>query len=374
MRQQTHKKYAVGLILMLAIFFTVIESPRLFSGPAVDGNKVLRGVNLTYFMDVPNGAWMRKDGTLLWNVWDTAAIGEYLDGMKGWGINCIRTFVTAEWWIHDTAHFQNHIAYFLEQTAQRGISVIFTFWRISSSGTNGWAIGLPYPPYWTGNANDLALMPNAQTFIDLWRDVATKLKDHNNVIFEPFNEPNGYSFPDPSNAENSWFATVQQIITAIRATGATNTIDIPWDGPINYDFVYNKPANDWSWITHHPLTDPADNLMYDMHAYSYFMDYAGLNLIHTREQILTLLTETQTLNTASQKRIMIGEIGCNMWKGDKQPQEIEWFNNMLDVLNENNIGYCVFVGWTYDNEWTLVNGEPNYAPNEVGEIFLDHLR
>jgi hypothetical protein len=342
-----------------------------------NGNRVvLRGVDYTYFMDTPSGSWMGADGYTHWDSWRTNDIGEFLGGMASWKVNTIRVFGTVEFWTRNLLDYQSKISYFVSQAALRGIYVLFTFWRVSQNGQDGYAIGLPYPPYAT-YASDVAVIDSTQTFVNLWADIASKLKGYNNVLFEFWNEPNDNG---SGGAETSWFNVTQQCIHAVRAAGATQLIDITWDGPITYDFATGYVQN-WDWVSAHPLNDPLGNLLYDMHIYrDNAYDIGGVydNLAHTFQEVTAWLNVTDTLSLSSSKPLMVGEIGFYYWR-QNQTEEAEWYNNTLTILDQYKIGYCAFAGppWSTgstSNTWALIyNGQPNYTPNIAGQILIQHL-
>lgn len=351
-----------------------------------EGTQVfLRGVAYTFMMDTPDGGWMGSDGWIHYDntptVRDnflTADINQYLNGMVAWHVNFIHVYCTMQYWKQNTLDYRNNIKYFIEQCQVRGIYVSITWWRVSDQ-TVEVVYSLPYPPYAQGNAADTAIIGSAQDLVNFEADVANELKSYNNVIFEFWNEPGG------SGAQaTSWFNTSQQCINAIRATGATNLIDIEFDGPIAYDFTSGYTQN-WDWINAYPLTDSAGNLIFDMHCYregAYNVGGIYDNRAHTMQEVTKWLNVTNTLSTAQQKPLLVGEMGCNMWKveeGSSQVEEYEWFNNTLTLFNQYGISYNIFAGppWAYPgpaSKWALVqNNIANYQPTVSGEILKAHL-
>jgi hypothetical protein len=356
----------------------------------VSGNKiltasgqtiVLRGVDYTYFMDTPDGSWMGSDGVIHWDsnagVRDnflTADIGQFLDGMASWHVNCIRVFLTIQYWTQDTLQYKSNIKYFIDQCNTRGIYVLLVPWRVSTQTAEVFG-ALPYPPYAQGSSADTAIIGSATAFVNYWGNMSNELKVYNNAIFELWNEPGWYY---GSAGVNSWFSTTQLCINAIRATGATNLIDIEFDGPPTYH-ASDGYIQDWSWVTEYPMTDSLGNLIYDMHIY-----HEGANnyLYSTLADCTTWLTRAGEFSMALQKPLMAGEFGCNMWaneQGRNQTQENAWFDNTMTLLDQHGIGYCAFAGppWSYpssSSQWALVySNQANYAPTASGTILKAHL-
>lgn len=119
-------------------------------------------------------------------------------------------------------------------------------------------------------------MPNADHSPDLWRDVAATFADDTGVIFEPFNEP----FPDRNRdtteawecwrdgcMARGWEATaepyqaagMQELVTSIRDTGATQLILL---GGVVYSNALTK------WREYRP-SDPLENVAPAWHIYNF---------------------------------------------------------------------------------------------------------
>jgi endoglucanase len=65
--------------------------------------------------------------------------------------------------------------------------------------------------------------PTDAQFANLWTQLATKYKGTANIIFGLMNEPHDVNI-------NTWAATVQTVVTAIRNAGATSQIS--WSSPM----------------------------------------------------------------------------------------------------------------------------------------------
>lgn len=94
----------------------------------------------------------------------------------------------------------------------------------------------------------------AQALAELWRQIASKYKYNDRVMYGLTNEPHNISAP-------IWFSVAQRCITAIRSTGARQTIIVPgtdWTGAGSWT-INNGPA--WN------LVDPLNNLQFQVHLY-----------------------------------------------------------------------------------------------------------
>jgi hypothetical protein len=320
---------------------------------------VLRGVDYTYFIDGPTGSWTLPNGQTEWNTWDVNAIISNLDAIKAWGCNCIRVLATTQWWIDNTDNFQSNIETFVSLAEARGIYVDFVFWR--NNGTEG-QVGLPYVD--AGNN----VINSTSDFVNLWTSVAGTLRSYPNVMFELWNEPVGVD-------EASWLNVTQQCVTAIRGTGASNLIVAQWGMGIGYDFTYGTTYG-LNWITAYPLTDPLNNLIYSTHIYrnAYYNDPNGdpQDEAFSYSDMLSALTIDGALNLTVP--LWVGEIGCSQWASN-MTNEYAWFNNTLSILDQYGIGYCgwAWAPWGPGTDWSFISGQPNYAPNQAGQILQQQI-
>jgi hypothetical protein len=125
---------------------------------------------------------------------------------------------------------------------------------------------LPYPPYQT-STNASAVIGNQADFVAYWASIASELKNYPNVIFELWNEPCGAGL-------STWISAMQQCITAIRATGATQPIICTHDMACWVGLEYPPPpygicdAGTMDWVATSGLTDSLNNLIYSTHFYT----------------------------------------------------------------------------------------------------------
>ncbi len=358
----------------IAATISTIPPLHIEGNSILDGNNVpivLHGVNYPYFVTNPSGSWILPNGQAEWNTWDQNAVANNLDAIKAWGGNCIRILATTQWWTSDTDNFRSKIETFISMAGERGIYVDLTFWRNNETGIQ---TGIPYPPYDAGNN----VINSTTDFVNLWTNIANSLKNYPNIFFELWNEPHGATAQPDSDplAEASWFEVTQQCITAIRGTGATNLIVVQWGFGFGYDFTYNVTYN-LNWVKDYPLNDSHTNLLYSMHIYrqSFYNDFNGdqQNLAYTAEDMTEALTADGFFNM--DKALWIGEIGASLFASNIT-NEYTWYDNTLSILNQYGIGYCGWVWWGTagsTTEYSLISEQPNYAPNQAGQIFQQKI-
>ena len=164
-------------------------------------------------------------------------------------------------------------------------------------------------------------------FVDLWTKLATRYASHPQLVFELMNEPHDLNM-------TMWASTVQKAITAIRATGANNSILVPGTG-----FARLRDWVDFSseYIGPGKLHDPQNNLIYDFH--QYFDDDGGsYGLCHPWSAFRPAFVEVTEILRNGGARGMLTEFG-----GLPSVQCVEMFQGLLTFLNENS---DVWEGWT----------------------------
>ena len=347
------------------------------------GNTIyLRGLQKAEFADDPDGTWNGSP------TWTDANVNAELDVMKSWGANTIRCIQSIDNWKYDLnqpyASISNRdaIKRLLTFAGQKGMYVIYTGYRVTNYFNGGNQDPLPYPPYQTSSGAS-SVIGSKQDFIDWWTSVATELKDYPNVIFEIWNEPHG-----DGAAMTEFFGVQQQVINAIRATGAQNLIMAQWDygSWVNLDFPPPNDAATMDWINQASLTDPLNNLVYVTHIYreygqtgiysnsasiskwgtSHAYDYNELKKAFQYEKLDWVMT---TMN----KPLFVTELGCNVDQGGNEATyEQTGFANELKIFNEWGINYIVH-WWREIGIFRLHNGAPNYAPTAGGAILKNYL-
>ncbi|MGW4702858.1 cellulase family glycosylhydrolase [Streptomyces sp. NPDC004285] len=202
-------------------------------------------------------------------------------------------------------------------------------------------------------------MPDALYTPAFWTSVAHTFKNDRRVVFDLFNEP----YPDRATptAAQAWacwrdggtcpgigyeVAGMQDLVDAVRATGATNLVLVP-------GLAY---SNDLSqWLTYRP-TDPAGRLAAAWHVYNFN----------------TCSDETCWNATlapvAAEVPLLAGEIGENTCGHAFVDRVMKWFD-------DRGLSY---LGWTW-NTWNCDSGPAlitsyDGTPTAFGIGLRDHLR
>ncbi len=226
-------------------------------------------------------------------------------------------------------------------------------------------------------ARRLQPMPNADHSPEFWRSVAETFKDDERVVFELFNEPFPYSNADSTTAwscwrdgceldlavragETSvpyWGAGMQDLVNAVRATGARNLILL---GGVQYSNALSR------WIEERPH-DPLGNLAAAWHVYN------------TNPCSDADCWNGVPKTVASTIPIIATEVGQNDCGAEP------FVGPLLEFLDENADGYLAW-SWTaygecrppgsepWPNPWSLVTDYDTGTPNGTyAETFYGHL-
>ncbi|HEY3816662.1 MAG TPA: cellulase family glycosylhydrolase [Polyangiaceae bacterium] len=197
-----------------------------------------------------------------------------------------------------------------------------------------------------------------------WTSVANAFKDDAGVVFDLYNEPfiktenadtrdpwacwlAGCTIKPSSPGAESWAsAGMQDLVDAVRATGATNVIAL---GGLSY-------ANDLSgWLAHAPR-DPAKQLVASFHAYNFAWPCK------------TSACWTTTLAAvAAQVPVLTGELGENDCAHEFIDEYMAW-------ADRQGVSY---LGWAW-NVWDCRTGpalisDYEGAPTGLGAGFKRHL-
>lgn len=202
-------------------------------------------------------------------------------------------------------------------------------------------------------------MPDAQYTPAFWTSVANTFKNDRRVVFDLFNEP----YPDratstPAQAWSCWrdggtcpgigydVAGMQDLVDAVRATGARNVVLVP-------GIAY---SNDLSqWLTHAP-TDPTGNLAAAWHVYNF---NACVN---------ETCWDSTLAPVAARVPLVAGEIGENTCAHAFIDRVMAWFDARA----------LSYLGWTW-NTWNCSSGPAlitsyDGTPTPFGTGLRDRLR
>ena len=204
-------------------------------------------------------------------------------------------------------------------------------------------------------------MPDAAQAIPFWTSVANTFQGNDAVIFDLFNEPYA-SRADNNNSAEGWqcwatgspctgisypVAGMQQMINAVRGTGANNVIML---GGEEY-------ANDLTgWLANEPA-DPDHNLVASWHSYNF-------NTCSSQS-----CWTSQIAPVIAQVPVIAGEIGENDCAGGYITPLTTW-------LDSQNTSY---LAWAWNADFNCSSGPglvTDYVPGDptaYGAAYKSHL-
>jgi endoglucanase len=286
-----------------------------------------------------------------WDIFDGPNDAASVQAIVGWRANAVRVPMNEDCWLningspaaYSGAAYQTAIKNYVSLLNQKGLYAVLEL-------------------HWTAPGTQKATgqqpMLDRDHSVTFWSQVAAAFAGNDRVIFDPHNEPYPDSNRDTAAAWRCWrdggtcagvsfqAAGMQEIVTAIRATGATNVIAL---GGVQYSNALSQ------WLAYKP-SDPLNNLVASWHVYNFNV----------------CSTSTCWNNTAgtvgAQVPVVAMEIGddsCNA----------TFMNALLGWLDAHNSGY---LAWTWDT-WGTACGDialiRDYAgtPTTYGQIYKTHL-
>jgi hypothetical protein len=327
----------------------------------------LRGVNISGLEAVPVMGWSPQ------NPWgaQTGTATPNWNSIKSWGANVVRLPLNETSWLGLTCvdyggfgvtlrngvKVQNKAGAAIK--ADPGDNYQAT---VKKSVAEATAAGLYVilDLHWAAPGDVCPTLQNAMADADhsvtFWTSVANTFKGSPNVIFELFNEPfldmtqalvGDSPWPDllkggaltsvaaaaPGNSitvPHRWqTAGMQQMLDAVRATGATNVV---LTSTLSYaGAIYN-------WLKYKP-SDPANQLGAVWHAYSLPKYPAQVACVGLPGCSATIMKAAIDIRAAGYP-VVITEFGDTIG-GATSP----WASVLLPFADENGIGY---LGWTWD--------------------------
>jgi len=171
-----------------------------------------------------------------------------------------------------------------------------------------------------------------KSFACFWKQLATSFKDNPRVLFGLMNEPH-------TMKSETWLASANAAIAAIRETGAKQTVFLcgnGWSGAHSWSHKWYGTANAEAMLQ---IVDPADKVVFEVHQY---LDPKGAgetpDCVGPQVGVEALSGFTAWLKQ-HKKRGFLGEFG-----GAVSPHSKEAIHAMLKHMEANPE---VWVGWAW---------------------------
>jgi hypothetical protein len=330
----------------------------------------LRGVNVSGLESVPIQGWSPQ------NPWGAQTGTPTPDWgvIKSWGANAVRLPLNEASWLGltcvDVGGYGSTVRNGVKLQSSPGATVkadpgdnyqATVRKSVAEATAKGLYVILDLHLTAPGNAcpNKQNAMADADHSIDFWTSLATTFKGSPSVIFELFNEPfldmthaliddapwpdllhgggslKSYivqtsSSPNELNPALTWrTAGMQQMLDAVRATGATNVV---LTSTLSYaGAIYN-------WLKYKP-TDSANQLGAVWHAYSVPEYPTQVSCVGEPGCSSSIMSAAKEIRAAGYP-VVITEFGDTIG-GENSP----WASVLLPFADANGISY---LGWTWD--------------------------
>lgn len=170
-------------------------------------------------------------------------------------------------------------------------------------------------------------------FANIWKRLASRYKQHPNVIYGLMNEPN-------KQTTTQWAAIAQEGIAAIRSAGGQQMIFVPgtkWSAA--YSWTSASLAGPSNADTLYQLNDPLNNLVFELHNY-FDIDSSGTHpeCISRESAVNRLKNATESLRQ-NKRKAFLGEFGVA-----QNDSCLNTLDGVLTFLSDNK---DVWLGWTY---------------------------
>ncbi|EPS38995.1 hypothetical protein H072_7244 [Dactylellina haptotyla CBS 200.50] len=199
--------------------------------------------------------------------------------------------------------------------------------------------------------------PSDDQFVSLWTQLAKKYAGQSRIIFGVMNEPHDINI-------NTWAATVQKVVNAIRNAGANSQIILL---PGNSYTSAQEFVSNGSGALLNAITNPGGsktNLVFDVHKYL-DSDNSGTHTDCVTNGISAAFQPLATWLRSVGRQALLSETG-----GGNVDSCVTYVCQMLDFLNANN---DVYLGWTswaaggWQASWNYVLTE---VPNGNTDTYL----
>jgi len=194
---------------------------------------------------------------------------------------------------------------------------------------------------WNGQVIGQGGPTNAQ-YNSIWTQLANKYKGDSKIIFGIMNEP--HDLPNLS----SWVATVQGVVNAIRATGATNYILIPGSSFSSAAALPNEAGPGLLGVTDNGSSNKS-KLIFDVHKYL-DSDNSGTHTECVTNNVDVFTTLYNWLKTNNRQALVSETGGGNT---DSCVQDVGQELAFLKAHQDRFVGFTMWSAGAFDSTYEL---------------------
>jgi hypothetical protein len=347
--------FGLTIVLLLVLANTQIVTTKAaaptIQGLHVVGNQVANSSGQTLRLLGVNRSGTEYACIQGWGIFDGPNDANSVAAIVAWHTNAVRVPLNEDCWLgingananYSGANYQQAIISYVNLLNSNGlVAILDLHW--SAPGTS--------------QATSQQPMPDQDHAPAFWTSVATTFKSNSSVIFDLYNEP----YPDNGNDSGpAWVclrdggvcpqvsfqvAGMQELVTTVRNTGATNIIMI---GGVSYSNSLSQ------WLQYKP-TDPSGNLVASWHNYNF------------NSCVTTSCWDSQVAPVLAQVPLINGELSEN----DCQHTYIDSVMNWLDSHQAS------YVAWSWNTASctggpALITDYAGTPTQTFGQGYHDHL-
>jgi len=248
----------------------------------------------------------------------------YFQRMKSWGVNFVRLPLSSSFWLPSMCTYDPNYAARVDWIVNAAASMKMMIVLDNHASTQGRTCG---SAGWTATNFKMA----DERSLEFVQSLAERYKDNPWVAFDLFNEPHDISWQvwRDGGMVDGWKAVgMQQMLDAVRSTGATNLVFVSG----------NQWANDLRGVTNFPLLNDA-NVVYAAHTYPIYCNsiYVPWNQPYScnGKQYPSFL-DTMIAPAAAKRAVMITEFGTKRPIAGEISSVIEW-------AESHNVGWAAWL-------------------------------
>jgi hypothetical protein len=354
----TKKSVNARLLLVVMVVTGVISlSVGVFAAPKqvsaatlvvnVSGNHLVDGIGAPIQLRGVNRSGTEYACVQYGGPFDGPSDQASVTAIKSWNVNAVRVPMNESCWLGISgapccaltqAAYQQAIINYVNLLNTNGIYVI---------------LELHWANYGTNIANYQAPMPNRDHSPAFWTSVATTFKDNHAVLFDLYNEPFGscswkewrdgciVTQGSPGSTWSYQSAGMQELVTAVRNTGATQPIMV---GGLGYANMVAIPGTGpgqgpcCGWMAYKPV-DPLNSIVLSVHTYNFNWPCPGTVGTTGAAAVTCYSSGDNNLSTiAAVHPVVFGEIG-------ESTGTAAFITPLMNWMDTNGFSY---LAWTWD--------------------------
>ncbi|PCH33921.1 glycoside hydrolase family 5 protein [Wolfiporia cocos MD-104 SS10] len=202
--------------------------------------------------------------------------------------------------------------------------------------------------------------PTNEQYASIWSQIAALYGQNDRLLFGVMNEPHDLDIP-------TWAESVQYVVNAIRAAGATNYLLLPGS---NYTSAQTFPTGAGPYLL--DVTDPlggTERLIFDVHKYLDY-DNSGTHAECVTNNTVVLETLVSWLRENGNRQAILSETGggntasCELYLG----QELAYVKSAYPNL----VGFSVWAAGSFATDYIL--SETPYPNGTDQPLWIDAVR